>query len=117
MELSIESSIYKSVVSSDEPPTKQRDGGWTEWSPYSSCISECVSHPNRNPMGIMVSKRKCENPVPYNGGKECDGNDKRVKLCDATQVLTNFIAFCANISQLVVLFDGFISDIMIQSIK
>ena len=86
--MSIESSVYQSVISPEEPQIKQRDGDWTEWSQYSGCSSECVTHPNRNPMGIMVSKRKCENPVPYNGGKQCDGSDKRVKLCDATQVYT-----------------------------
>ena len=77
--------MYQSILES-ETQIKAIDGGWTDWSQYSACSSECIIHPNRKPMGIMVSKRKCENPVPLNGGKQCDGTDKRVKLCDSTQV-------------------------------
>jgi hypothetical protein len=73
--------------------SKSIDGGWTDWSQFSPCASECVTRLNQSPKGVMISTRKCENPMPYNGGKECDGNDKRVKLCDASQVFPQAFQF------------------------
>eukprot|EP00795_Rhopilema_esculentum_P012329 gene12329-2978_t len=42
------------------------DGGWSQWSLWSPCSRTC---------GISVKRRKrsCTNPVPQNGGAQCDG--------------------------------------------
>src|SRR5690348_5586312 len=65
------------------------DGQWGVWSVYSQCSSECIisSGSQATPtsaIGVQLSTRKCDNPIPSNGGKSCDGSDKRVKLCDAS---------------------------------
>lgn len=74
------------------------DGNWTEWTDYGPCISECVSpgnelarslidlEANATPLGVQSSFRTCDNPRPWNGGKECIGADTRIRLCNAIQV-------------------------------
>ena len=50
------------------------DGGWSDYSRWSSCSAKCGA-------GKMSRKRYCNNPVPFNGGKSCDGNDEETKDC------------------------------------
>jgi len=48
------------------------DGGWSEWEvDESSCSKECGS-------GYKYETRKCNNPLPQNGGKECQGVDRKL---------------------------------------
>ncbi|RWS27041.1 disintegrin and metalloproteinase with thrombospondin motifs 16-like protein [Leptotrombidium deliense] len=61
------------------------DGKWSDWSSYSICTSECVFRDFDSPVGIMISQRKCDNPEPKNG-KNCEGSDRRVRLCDANHI-------------------------------
>lgn len=68
------------------------DGQWSAWSPYSSCSSECITKGQSNPVGLMISTRKCDNPAPSHRGKTCDGITRNVKLCDASQVNFNKIS-------------------------
>lgn len=62
------------------------DGQWGPWSNFAACTSECILKPSALAVGVMISHRKCDNPAPVNNGKYCEGSDKRVKLCDSTQV-------------------------------
>lgn len=63
------------------------DGRWSSWSSWTPCSSECIIRSDSPAtIGISWSTRKCNTPSPFNGGKLCDGNDKTVKLCDASQV-------------------------------
>lgn len=73
------------------------DGGWSEWSPFSDCASGCLSedsagpgyhepHELRGSTGIMVATRRCNNPRPENGGRPCQGSDRRYRTCNAPQV-------------------------------
>ncbi|KAL3252391.1 hypothetical protein MRX96_017704 [Rhipicephalus microplus] len=39
-------------------------------------------------VGVKVSRRRCDRPSPENGGRFCEGSDKRVQICDATQLCT-----------------------------
>ena len=52
------------------------DGGWSLWSPWSSCSKTCGSH------GNMVHRtRQCTNPLPAHGGRICDGLRLDMKPC------------------------------------
>ncbi|KAI1280503.1 A disintegrin and metalloproteinase with thrombospondin motifs 16 [Halotydeus destructor] len=62
------------------------DGQWGSWSAYSSCHSECIIRSPSPTVGVTVSLRRCDNPVPMNNGKYCEGSDRKVKLCDASQM-------------------------------
>lgn len=75
------------------------DGGWSDWSAFSDCASGCLSEDSasgvsahgepdelRGSTGIMVSTRRCNNPRPENGGKPCQGSDRRYRACTAMQV-------------------------------
>ena len=47
------------------------DGGWSTWSPWSTCNQDCVHHRRRN----------CNNPEPLSGGAFCNGLDHGVSTC------------------------------------
>jgi len=67
-------------------------GGWSEWSAFSDCASGCLlddGHP-RGSTGLMVSTRRCNNPRPENGGRPCEGSDRRYRTCSAPQVSPSF---------------------------
>lgn len=75
------------------------DGQWGSWSAFTSCSSECIIKSNSAPLvGVQISARKCDDPMPTNSGKNCQGNDKRVKLCDASQVRDLDLASARNSS-------------------
>ena len=42
------------------------DGGFSKWSVFSACSKTCGG-------GTMTKTRKCDNPAPANGGKNCMG--------------------------------------------
>ena len=50
------------------------DGGWSEWTEWSSCSTTCEE-------GIQRRKRVCNNPVPEHGGSTCKGEDNITKIC------------------------------------
>ncbi|XP_076307302.1 A disintegrin and metalloproteinase with thrombospondin motifs 16-like isoform X2 [Tachypleus tridentatus] len=62
------------------------DGAWSSWSAYSSCSSDCMTREGVTVVGVMISRRRCDNPRPSNGGRFCDGEDRRVKLCDVSRL-------------------------------
>ena len=66
------------------------NGGWGPWTSWSPCSSECIIRSDSPAVGIMTSIRKCDSPAPGKGGKPCEGTDKRIKLCDASQVRKTF---------------------------
>lgn len=70
---------------SRDPPV---DGGWGPWSAFGTCRSDCVARGDYAYVGVKVSRRRCDRPSPQSGGRFCEGSDKRVQICDATQLCT-----------------------------
>jgi len=52
------------------------DGGWGEWTKWSKCNGKCPKT-----SGKQMRTRKCDNPVPENGGENCVGKKKEEKSC------------------------------------
>ncbi|XP_062621326.1 A disintegrin and metalloproteinase with thrombospondin motifs adt-1-like [Saccostrea cucullata] len=51
------------------------NGGWSLWSPWSTCSATCGS--------ILQSRsRFCNNPPPSNGGNKCTGSAQEAKVCN-----------------------------------
>lgn len=53
------------------------DGRWSEWSVWSTCSKSCGD-------GVRTRERKCDNPEPVEGGRQCDGEDKQYSYCKAS---------------------------------
>ncbi|KAI8512763.1 Thrombospondin type 1 repeat-containing protein [Branchiostoma belcheri] len=50
------------------------DGGWGEWTDWTECSHTCG-------IGTRKRTRKCDNPPPQNGGKDCEGQDMDAWSC------------------------------------
>uniref|UniRef100_A0A672KTU6 A disintegrin and metalloproteinase with thrombospondin motifs 15-like n=1 Tax=Sinocyclocheilus grahami TaxID=75366 RepID=A0A672KTU6_SINGR len=51
------------------------DGRWGKWGPFGTCSRTCGG-------GVQLSKRECDNPVPVNGGKYCQGVRVKYHSCN-----------------------------------
>ncbi|KAJ8397197.1 hypothetical protein AAFF_G00440310 [Aldrovandia affinis] len=55
--------------------TKTRvDGRWGKWGVFGTCSRTCGG-------GVQLAKRDCNNPVPANGGKYCQGVRVKYRSC------------------------------------
>lgn len=52
------------------------DGGYTSWSSWSQCNSDCVG-------GVKRRTRTCANPLPQCGGKTCSGDNVEEIDCNS----------------------------------
>ncbi|XP_052812493.1 thrombospondin-1-like [Mya arenaria] len=50
------------------------DGNWANWGAWSTCDVTCEN-------GTQVRMRTCTNPVPKNGGLNCTGQDRQIRMC------------------------------------
>ncbi|KAL4222901.1 Hemicentin-1 [Mactra antiquata] len=50
------------------------DGGYSDWSKWSTCSKTCDE-------GIQYRTRACNNPLPANGGAECEGDSMESQPC------------------------------------
>uniref|UniRef100_A0A8B9Q6X1 ADAM metallopeptidase with thrombospondin type 1 motif 15 n=1 Tax=Apteryx owenii TaxID=8824 RepID=A0A8B9Q6X1_APTOW len=51
------------------------DGNWGKWAPYGQCSRTCGG-------GVQLAKRECNDPVPVNGGKYCEGVRVKYRSCN-----------------------------------
>ncbi|XP_062859444.1 A disintegrin and metalloproteinase with thrombospondin motifs 14 [Trichomycterus rosablanca] len=51
------------------------DGGWSSWGKFGSCSRTCGG-------GIRSRSRRCNNPVPAYGGRECPGSEFDYQMCN-----------------------------------
>ncbi|XP_043941249.1 hemicentin-1 [Protopterus annectens] len=56
------------------PLTVQVHGGYSEWLHWGPCSVSCGQ-------GVQKRIRQCNNPVPANGGRPCQGPDSDVQFC------------------------------------
>ena len=51
------------------------DGGWSDFGEWDNCTMPCDG-------GTTCRERKCNNPIPKNGGEECHGESQECKDCN-----------------------------------
>ncbi|XP_059154883.1 uncharacterized protein LOC131940263 [Physella acuta] len=56
-------------------PNDPVNGGWENWSQWSSCSVTCGS-------GVKSRSRECDSPKPENGGELCQGSKTETQVCD-----------------------------------
>ncbi|XP_072094645.1 A disintegrin and metalloproteinase with thrombospondin motifs 8-like [Mobula birostris] len=58
------------------------EGSWGLWSPWGECSRSCGG-------GVQFSFRECNDPVPQNGGKYCEGQRTRYQSCNTQECPNN----------------------------
>ncbi|XP_075867665.1 A disintegrin and metalloproteinase with thrombospondin motifs 17 isoform X4 [Nelusetta ayraudi] len=60
---------------SKTPIPQHVDGDWSQWSQWSMCSRTCGT-------GVQFRQRKCDNPPPGPGGRQCQKANVEHKACD-----------------------------------
>ncbi|XP_054633737.1 A disintegrin and metalloproteinase with thrombospondin motifs 1 [Dunckerocampus dactyliophorus] len=64
--------LTKSQAAKHQTPI---NGGWGVWGPWGDCSRTCGG-------GVQYSFRSCDNPLPKNGGKYCEGKRIQYRSCN-----------------------------------
>uniref|UniRef100_A0A8C7YZD5 ADAM metallopeptidase with thrombospondin type 1 motif, 1 n=1 Tax=Oryzias sinensis TaxID=183150 RepID=A0A8C7YZD5_9TELE len=76
--------LTKSQAAKHQTPV---NGGWGLWGPWGDCSRTCGG-------GVQYSFRSCDNPLPKNGGKFCEGKRIQYRSCNTeTCPDTNGLSF------------------------
>lgn len=67
-----------------------RPAGWTDWSWWKTCSKSCGG-------GKKSRYRKCNNPPPLSGGRNCSGNYSQEEECNTHDCPGNQLAFSTQI--------------------
>ncbi|XP_060107206.1 A disintegrin and metalloproteinase with thrombospondin motifs 8 [Heteronotia binoei] len=62
------------------------DGNWGSWGPWGPCSRTCDG-------GVHFSYRDCDNPMPRNGGKYCEGQRIKYQSCHTDECPPNDKSF------------------------
>ncbi|CAG9772555.1 unnamed protein product [Ceutorhynchus assimilis] len=62
------------------------NGGWGDWGSWTDCTRTCGG-------GVSYSERDCNNPVPANKGRFCQGERRKIKICNPTPCLDDSPTF------------------------
>ncbi|KAG2457002.1 A disintegrin and metalloproteinase with thrombospondin motifs 1 [Polypterus senegalus] len=63
------------------------NGGWGQWGPWSDCSRTCGG-------GVQYSYRDCNNPLPKNDGKYCEGKRVQYRSCNTLECpVTNGLSY------------------------
>lgn len=60
------------------------DGIWSTWGDWGLCTKTCGG-------GTETRVRRCDNPAPAYGGKDCIGENAQTRLCAAATCPRKFI--------------------------
>ncbi|KAM9332252.1 A disintegrin and metalloproteinase with thrombospondin motifs 15-like [Pholidichthys leucotaenia] len=63
------------VCSEKQVQSAKVDGRWGNWGPFDTCSRTCGG-------GVQLCRRECNNPVPSNGGKYCQGVRVKYRSCN-----------------------------------
>ena len=62
------------------------DGQWSQWGMYGKCSVTCGG-------GFKYRSRKCDNPAPASGGKNCQGPSFQSVVCETQACPGKFLFF------------------------
>lgn len=71
---------YSEIYCTNSPPCPAplqppKDGQWSPWSNWEECSATCGG-------GYKVRRRRCDNPPPQGGGRECQGSHVDYDQCN-----------------------------------
>lgn len=83
------------------------DGGWSEWTMWSECTSECERQ----------RTRECTDPEPKHGGRLCDGAALDTDNCTGDLCIQGGQSSISLLSLLLLFSTLFLADVWVQSLR
>ncbi|XP_048744516.1 thrombospondin-1-like [Ostrea edulis] len=67
--------LFHDIMECSSPAKCPEDGHWGMWTVWSKCPVICGG-------GVAKRHRKCDNPEPSYGGRDCTGEDSQKQICN-----------------------------------